>query len=216
MLDRSGLEIAIGVTLAAAILLGWLLHALWRRLSPTPASHAGRLAVLARRLHEAEEARDAAIEVRLEAEAALDACAAEHQRAMVEQEDRLTAAAARREAELERALREMTADRDASMDGLRLARAQIAELEAALARPGSPAPAQDREPPQPPAGDAPEAPAGAPDDADQPAAAEPPVPARGAGQTAGKRAKPSRARTSAPRGRASAKRKGGPAAPDER
>lgn len=130
MFDRAELEIAIGVTLAAAILLGWLLNALWRRLSPVPTSHAGRIAVMARRLHEAEEARDAAIEARLEAEAALDARTAEQQRALAEQEARLTAAAARHEAELERALREVTADRDASMEGLRNARARILELEA--------------------------------------------------------------------------------------
>ncbi|MDT8343445.1 MAG: hypothetical protein RQ752_03325 [Thermohalobaculum sp.] len=56
MFARAELEIAIAVTLAAAMLLGWLLHALWRRLSPVPQSHAGRMAVMARRLHEAEEA----------------------------------------------------------------------------------------------------------------------------------------------------------------
>lgn len=130
MFDRAELEIAIAVTLAAAMLLGWLLHALWRRLSPAPQSHAGRMAVMARRLHEAEEAREAAIAARLELEAALDACTAEHRRTLDEVEARLTAAAARREAELTRALREMTADRDASMDGLRHARARIADLEA--------------------------------------------------------------------------------------
>lgn len=132
MFDRAELEIAIGVTLAAAILLGWLLHALWRRLSPVPTSHAGRMAVMARRLHEAEEARDAAIEARLSAETAVNACTAEHQRAMADLEARIVTAAARREAELERALRAMTADRDASMDGLRQARARIAELEAGI------------------------------------------------------------------------------------
>ena len=129
MFSRNDLEIAIGVTLAGAVIVGWLLHALWNRLAPTPASHAGQLAALAERLHEAEMERDAAIEARLEAEAALADREAEHQRAIVDAEDRLSAGAARREAELQRELREVSADRDASMDGLRAARVRIAELE---------------------------------------------------------------------------------------
>ncbi|MBK0400773.1 hypothetical protein H0I76_16355 [Limibaculum sp. M0105] len=133
MFDRAELEIAIGVTLAGAILLGWLLHVLWRRLAPVPTSHAGRIAVLSKRLHEAEEARDAAIEARIAAEAALDAQNSELQRSSSQQEARLNSAAARREAELERALAEVTADRDASMTELRAARARVEELEARLA-----------------------------------------------------------------------------------
>lgn len=129
MFARDELEIAIGVTLAAAVIAGWLLNALWNRLSPRPSSHAGQLAAMAERLHESEMERDAAIEARLEAEAALAAREAEHQRALAETEERLAAAALRREAELQRDLREALADRDASMDGLRVARVRIAELE---------------------------------------------------------------------------------------
>lgn len=129
MLDRNELEIAIGITLVAAIVLGWVLHALWRRLSPAPSSHAGRMAVMARRLHEAEAARDAAIEARSALEAALEERSADHQRALAELESRLTAAAAEREAELARELREAIVDRDTAMEGLRQARIRIAELE---------------------------------------------------------------------------------------
>ena len=119
MFDRSELEIAIGITLTAAIVVGWLLHALGNRLSPTPQSQAGRMAVMARRLHEAEEARDAAIAARSELETTLETRMAEHQRSLADLDAQLTAAAARREAELQRELREAQADRDASMDGLR-------------------------------------------------------------------------------------------------
>lgn len=132
MFDRAELEIAIGVTLAAAILLGWLLHVLWRRLAPVPTSHAGRVAVMARRLHEAEEARDAAIEARIAAESALDSRNTELQRALAEQEARLSSASTRREAELERALQAMTEDRDSLAEDLGAARTRIEALE----RPG--------------------------------------------------------------------------------
>jgi hypothetical protein len=87
------------------------------------------MAVMARRLHEAEEARDAAIAARAELETTLEARMAEHRRALDDLEEKLSAASAERQAELEREIIVLKADRDASIEDLRAAEARIAELE---------------------------------------------------------------------------------------
>lgn len=132
MLDRSQLEIAIGASLAGAVLVGWLLHALWRRLSRAPSSDPARLRVLAGRLHDAEASLERTEAALREAEEARDAAIAAETRALEEQEARMSAAAQAVQAELEAELRELRIDRETAMDGLRNARARIAELEAKL------------------------------------------------------------------------------------
>ena len=134
MLTGGQLAIAISAILVAAIILGWILHWLWMRLSNAAISDTARITEMINRLHEADRAREAAEDAKELAENLLAAREAEMENRMAAMQSRLDGAVEGREAELSVALREAKADAEASMTGLRNARERIMELEDDLAK----------------------------------------------------------------------------------
>ena len=132
MLTGAQLAIAISAILFAAIVLGWILHWLWMRLSNAAISDTARITEMINRLHEADRAREAAEDAKELAENLLASREAEMENRMAAMQARLDGAVEGREAELSIALREAKADAEASMTGLRNARQKIMELEAEL------------------------------------------------------------------------------------
>lgn len=132
MLTGAQLAIAISAILFAAIVLGWILHWLWMRLSNAAISDTARITEMINRLHEADRAREAAEDAKELAENLLASREAEMENRMAAMQARLDGAVEGREAELSVALREANADAEASMTGLRNARQRIMELEAEL------------------------------------------------------------------------------------
>lgn len=92
-MTREDLTIALALALGAALLAGWGLGALWRRARQGGAAEAESHDAMAERLHEAEEARDAA-------EAHMHAEIARERSERAEAEAALHHALAEREAEL--------------------------------------------------------------------------------------------------------------------
>jgi hypothetical protein len=131
MLTGAQLATAITAVLVAAILLGWILHWIWSRLAG-PRGDGARLAELTTRLHEAEHARQAADDARLSAETLLAAREVELEARAEDLQGRYDALVLSRDAEFTAIQREAQADAEAAMSGLRIARRQIAELEAEL------------------------------------------------------------------------------------
>lgn len=133
MLTGSQLTLAIAGVLFATLAIGWILHWLWLRLSGADVTDSARLAAMVTRLHDAERARDLAVEEKDVAEALLadreSEMAAELAALRATTDAELAAQEAAREAEL----REARLDAETSMTGLRNARARIEELEAELA-----------------------------------------------------------------------------------
>ena len=129
MLTGAQLATAISAILIAAIVLGWILHWLWMRLSNAAVSDTARLTEMINRLHEADNAREAAESAKELAENLLASREAEMENRMAAMQARLDGAVEGREAELVVALREAQADSEASMSGLRNARGRIMELE---------------------------------------------------------------------------------------
>ncbi|MEM7056280.1 MAG: hypothetical protein AAF557_01700 [Pseudomonadota bacterium] len=132
MLTGGQLAIAISAILFAAIVLGWVLHWLWMRLSNAAISDTARITEMINRLHEADRSREAAEDAKELAENLLASREAEMENRMAAMQARLDGAVEGREAELSIALREAKADAEASMTGLRNARQRIMELEAEL------------------------------------------------------------------------------------
>ena len=130
MLTSAQLTIAIAAVLVAAILTGWFLHWLWIRLSNAALTDTARITEMINRLHEADRARETAEDARELAENLLASREAEMENRLAAMQARLDGAVEGREAELSSALREAQADAEASMSGLRNARARIMELEA--------------------------------------------------------------------------------------
>jgi len=134
MLSGGQLAIAISAILASAVLLGWVLHWLWMRLSNAAITDTARITEMINRLHEADRAREAAEDARELAENLLASREAEMENRMAAMQARLDGAVEGREAQLATQLREAQADAEASMSGLRMARQRIMDLEAELAR----------------------------------------------------------------------------------
>lgn len=132
MLNGSQLAIAITAVLVAAVLLGWILHWIWMRMSNAAVTDTARITEMVNRLHEAERARAAAEEAKRRAEEQLAAREAEMAEQMAAMQHRLDGAIEGREADLLSQMREARADAEASMSGLRSARARIMELEAEI------------------------------------------------------------------------------------
>jgi len=132
MLTGGQLAIAISAILFAAIVLGWILHWLWMRLSNAAISDTARITEMINRLHEADRAREGAEDAKELAENLLASREAEMENRMAAMQSRLDGAVEGREEELSIALREAKADAEASMTGLRNARQRIMELEAEL------------------------------------------------------------------------------------
>lgn len=132
MLTGSQLTLAIAGVLFGAVVVGWILHWLWLRLSGADVTDSARLAAMVTRLHDAERARDLAIEEKDVAEALLADRETEMAASMDEMKARLDGEVAGREAALEAELREAKLDAETAMSGLRNARARIEELEAEL------------------------------------------------------------------------------------
>ncbi|MGG7568559.1 hypothetical protein ACQ5SO_20590 [Rhodovulum sp. DZ06] len=97
-MTREDLTIALALALGAAVLFGVLLHLLWQRLRHGGAAELEKHEHMAERLHEAEEAQEAA-EIHMRAEIA-----------------RVEAERAEAEAALHRALAEREAELAAAMD----------------------------------------------------------------------------------------------------
>lgn len=133
MLTADQLSIAIAAVLIATAVLGWFLHWLWLRLAPGARSDAARINDMIHRLHDAEHARTAAEEEKELAENLLAAREAEMEERMAAMQARLDGAIQGREAQLSAALREAKAEAEATLSGLRNARAQIQDLEAEIA-----------------------------------------------------------------------------------
>ena len=131
MLTGAQLATAITAVLVAAIVLGWILHWIWTRLS-SAGSDTARLAEMVDRLHEADRAREAAEDARRLAENLLAAREDEMERRLADMQAHLDGMVQDRDAELGRVVREARADAEASMSGLRSARRRIAELEAEI------------------------------------------------------------------------------------
>ena len=129
MLTGGQLAIAISAILFAAIILGWILHWLWMRLSNAAISDTARITEMINRLHEADRARETAEDAKELAENLLASREAEMENRMAAMQSRLDGAVEGREAELAISLREAQADAEASMTGLRNARERIMELE---------------------------------------------------------------------------------------
>lgn len=129
MLTGAQLATAITAVLVAAIMLGWILHWIWARLSSAGSDRA-RLAEMVDRLHEADRTREAADDGRRVAENLLAVREAELEARVADQQARLDGMVQDQDAELGRAVREARADAEASMSGLRTARRRIMELEA--------------------------------------------------------------------------------------
>lgn len=134
MLTGAQLAIAISAILFAAIVLGWILHWLWMRLSNAAISDTARITEMINRLHEADRAREAAEDAKELAENLLASREAEMENRMAAMQARLDGAVEGREEELSIALREAKADAEASMTGLRNARQKIMDLEAELSQ----------------------------------------------------------------------------------
>ena len=132
MLTGSQLAIAITAVLLSAVLLGWILHWIWVRMSNAALTDTARITEMVNRLHEADRARQAAEEAMRQAEALLAERQAEMEDRMAAMQHRLDGAIEGREAELLSQMREAKADAEASMSGLRAARARIMELEAEI------------------------------------------------------------------------------------
>lgn len=132
MLSGAQLATAISAVLVTAVVLGWILHWIWVRLSNAATSDKDRLAEMSNRLHEANRARDDAEEARALAENLLATREAETEQQLAEMQVRLDGAVAGREAELIAELREARTDSETSMAGLRAARTRIMELEAEI------------------------------------------------------------------------------------
>ena len=132
MLTGPQLAIAISAVLLAAVLLGWVLHWIWMRMSNAAISDTARITEMVNRLHEAERVRQAAEEARNDAQTILATREAEMEERMAAMQLRLDGAVEGREAELLRQTREAQADAEASMAGLRSARERIMELETEL------------------------------------------------------------------------------------
>ena len=130
MLSGAQLAIAISAVLLSAVVVGWILHWLWMRLSNAAISDTARITEMINRLHEADRARETAEEARELAENLLASREAEMENRMAAMQSRLDGAVEGREADLTRQLREAEAESEASMSGLRNARARIMELEA--------------------------------------------------------------------------------------
>lgn len=133
MLTGAQLSIAIAAVLVAAIALGWFLRWLWSRLSPGAMSDTARLNDMIARLHEADRNRAAAEEAKELAENLLASREAEMENRLRAMQARLDGVLDGREAELSSALGEARAEAEATMSGLRNARARIEDLEAELA-----------------------------------------------------------------------------------
>jgi chromosome segregation ATPase len=112
-MTREDLTLALGAVLTLAVLAGWALHAMWTRLRHGGAAGPAGHEEMALRLHEAEEAQDAA-------RAALAARTAAQAAAHAETEGALRRALAEREAEL-----------TATMDSVRELRANLADWQRA-------------------------------------------------------------------------------------
>jgi hypothetical protein len=134
MLTGAQLTIAIAAVLVAAIVLGWFLHWLWARLSNAAISDTARITEMVNRLHEADHAREVAEDAKELAENLLASREAEMENRLAAMQARLDGAVEGREAQLATQLREAQADAEASMTGLRNARARIMELEAEVER----------------------------------------------------------------------------------
>ena len=132
MLSGAQLATAISAVLVTAVVLGWILHWIWVRLSNAATSDKDRLAEMSNRLHEANRARDDAEEARALAENLLATREAETEQQLAEMQVRLDGAVEGREAELIAELREARTDSETSMAGLRAARTRIMELEAEI------------------------------------------------------------------------------------
>lgn len=104
-MDRTLFILVTSIILMVAFSLGWLSHWLLHRFARVPGGHMDEMDHLAQSLHEAEEARDQAI-IYLE----------------------------HREAELEGQLAQLQAELQATMEGLRDARAESEEMRALLER----------------------------------------------------------------------------------
>jgi DNA repair exonuclease SbcCD ATPase subunit len=136
MLTGAQLATAISAILIASVAIGWILHWLWVRLSNAAITDTARITEMINRLHEADRAREAAEDARELAENLLASREAEMENRMAAMQARLDGAIEGREADLARELREAKADAEASMDGLRSARARIMELEGEVERLG--------------------------------------------------------------------------------
>ena len=130
MLTGAQLATAISAVLFATLCLGWILHWLWVRMSNAAISDTARITEMINRLHEADRAREAAEDAKELAENLLASREAEMENRMAAMQSRLDGAVEGREADLSRQLREAEAESEASMSGLRNARARIMELEA--------------------------------------------------------------------------------------
>ena len=132
MLSGAQLATAISAVLVTAVVLGWILHWLWVRISNAATSDRDRLAEMSDRLHEANRAREEAEEARELAENLLAARESETERQLAEMQARMDGAVEGREADLIAELREARTDSETSMAGLRAARARVMELEAEI------------------------------------------------------------------------------------
>ncbi|MEL7467010.1 MAG: hypothetical protein AAFN27_01065 [Pseudomonadota bacterium] len=132
MLTGAQLATAISAVLAAAVVLGWILHWLWVRLSNAAISDTARITEMINRLHEADRAREAAEDAKELAENLLASREAEMENRLAAMQARMDGAVEGREADLSAELREAKADSEASMAGLRNARARIMDLEAEI------------------------------------------------------------------------------------
>ena len=131
MLTGAQLATAITAVLIAAIVLGWVLHWVWARLSRS-GNDAAQLAEMVDRLHEADRAREDAEDARRLAETLMAAREAELEGRIAALKARLDGLIQDGDPDLGRAVREARADAEASMSRLRGARRRIAELEAEL------------------------------------------------------------------------------------
>ena len=132
MLSGAQLATAISAVLVTAVVLGWILHWIWVRLSNAATSDKDRLADMSNRLHDANRAREEAEEARDLAENLLATREAETEQQLAEMQARMDGAVEGREAELIAELREARTDSETSMAGLRAARTRIMELEAEI------------------------------------------------------------------------------------
>ena len=137
MLSGAQLATAISAVLVAAVVIGWLLHWIWVRLSNAAITDTARITEMINRLHEADRAREAAEDAKELAENLLASREAEMENRMAAMQARMDGAVEGREAELVREMRAAKADADAAMAGLRNARARIMELEAQVEEQGS-------------------------------------------------------------------------------
>lgn len=134
MLSGSELTIAIAAVLLTAFALGWILHWIWARVAARALSDTARLAELVTRTDEAERAREQAEAARQMAENVAAEREVEMAGKVAAMQTRLDGAIEGREAALTEELRLAKADAEVSMEGLRLARIQVLELEAEIER----------------------------------------------------------------------------------